>query len=353
MANFMGMALARDIHLGRLLGQGRAPRGAMLEGVRVYTSDQTHFSIGRALDLLGFPPETLVVHPVRRPLPPAGRAGRPGDRPRPRRRSDALRDRCRRRVDEHRLGRRGRRARRRRRGRGPLVPRGCGVRRRRAPVGARPRTRAGSLERADSVTVDPHKWFFQSYDIGGLLVREASHLAETFGGRSPEYYRGGEAPAARAPTTTTTRLNFYKLSFEGTRRWRALKLWMSWKHLGTSGFGRLIEDNDDLAALPRAVAAPRPTTSRPSRRPRSCRSSASAIFRVVAAAARASDPASSMPTRIGSRPRSRPPATAGSRRRACAARRFSARESSTTSPPRRTSTGCSRRSAASPGADAN
>ena len=43
-------------------------------------------------------------------------------------------------------------------------------------------------------------------------------------------------------------LNFYKLSFEGTRRWRALKLWMSWKHLGTSGFGRLIEATDDLAA---------------------------------------------------------------------------------------------------------
>ena len=44
-------------------------------------------------------------------------------------------------------------------------------------------------------------------------------------------------------------LNFYKLSFEGTRRWRALKLWMSWKHLGTDGFARLIEANDDLAAL--------------------------------------------------------------------------------------------------------
>ncbi len=63
MANFMGMALARDIHLGRLLDAGRMPRGAMLEGVRVYTSDQSHFSIGRALDLLGFPPETLVVIP--------------------------------------------------------------------------------------------------------------------------------------------------------------------------------------------------------------------------------------------------------------------------------------------------
>ena len=42
-----------------VLGGHRVAR--MLEGVRVYTSDQTHFSIARALDLLGFPPDTLVV----------------------------------------------------------------------------------------------------------------------------------------------------------------------------------------------------------------------------------------------------------------------------------------------------
>jgi len=87
-----------------------------------------------------------------------------------------------------------------------------------------------------------------------LLVRDGRYLAQVFGGRAPEYYRGGENPAPASPTDdhdTDDRgdqLNFYKLGFEGTRRWRALKLWMSWKHLGTSGFGRLIEANDDVAA---------------------------------------------------------------------------------------------------------
>ena len=38
------------------------------------------------------------------------------------------------------------------------------------------------------------------------------------------------------------------MGFEGTRRFRALKLWASWKHLGTSGLGRLVEMNDDIAA---------------------------------------------------------------------------------------------------------
>jgi aromatic-L-amino-acid decarboxylase len=252
MANFMGMTLARDIHLGRLLGAGRAPRGAMLDGVRVYTSDQTHFSIGRALDLLGFPPETLVVIPTderfRLHGAPVAEA--------------VARDRA-----------------------AGLTPfaiaavvgstntgsvdlvgeladvavaedlwlhidaaYGGGAR-----LSARDAGRVPDLEGADSITLDPHKWFFQAYDIGGLLVRDGSHLAQTFGGRAPEYYRGGETPAGGhdAPDDHGHggQLNFYKLSFEGTRRWRALKLWMSWKHLGTEGFGHLIEANDDLAAL--------------------------------------------------------------------------------------------------------
>ena len=264
MANFMGMTLARDLHLGRLLGLGRPPRGADLEGARVYASDQTHFSIARALDLLGFPAETLVIVPsddafrlrgapvaeaVARDraagLTPFAIAGGRG-------------------LDEHRLGR-------------PIgeladvaaehdlwlhVDAAYGGA---ARLSARDAGRVTDLERADSVTVDPHKWFFQAYDIGGLLVRDGAHLAATFGGRSPEYYRGGETRDRRAgylrdsdrrATTARPRrrddhgdqLNFYKLSFEGTRRWRALKLWMSWKHLGTEGFGRLIEANDDLAA---------------------------------------------------------------------------------------------------------
>jgi aromatic-L-amino-acid decarboxylase len=253
MANFMGMALARDIHLGRILGAGRPPRGALLDGVRVYTSDQTHFSIGRALDLLGFPAETLVVIPsderFRLHGAPVAEA--------------VARDRA-----------------------AGLMPfaiaavvgstntgsvdlvgeladvaaaeglwlhvdaaYGGGAR-----LSERDAVRAPDLERADSVTVDPHKWFFQAYDIGGLLVRDGAHLAQVFGGRAPEYYRGGEAPATGPDghdrdDDRSDQLNFYKLSFEGTRRWRALKLWMSWKHLGTAGFGHLIEANDDLAAL--------------------------------------------------------------------------------------------------------
>jgi aromatic-L-amino-acid decarboxylase len=138
------------------------------------------------------------------------------------------------------------------------------------------------LDRADSVTVDPHKWFFQAYDIGGLMVRRGEHLAAAFGGHMPEYYRGGDrlvpsdahVGAARATEgqaaassnegkaeeghedVSAGHLNFWKLGFEGTRRFRALKLWLSWKHLGSAGFGRLIEANIELAEhLARRLAA--------------------------------------------------------------------------------------------------
>jgi glutamate/tyrosine decarboxylase-like PLP-dependent enzyme len=255
MANFMGMTLARDLQLGRLRGLDAPPRGKDLEGARVYTSDQTHFSIARALDELGFPPETLVVLPadddfhlrgapvaeaVTRdraagltPFAIAGVAGSTNTGS----------------VDA--IGELADVAQAERLWLHVDAAYGGGAR-----LSERDRDRVPHLHRADSVTVDPHKWFFQAYDIGGLLVRDGRTLRAVFGGRAPEYYRGGETGASGVADYLRDgehddhgdQLNFYKLSFEGTRRWRALKLWMTWKHLGTPGFGRLIEANDDLAA---------------------------------------------------------------------------------------------------------
>ena len=257
MANFLAMALARDNRLAALRGLDRAPRGRDLEGVRVYTSDQTHFSIGRALDELGFPSDTLVVvatderfrlhaAPVATviardraaglvPLAISAVAGSTNTGS-----VDMIEDLAALAGGE---------------GMWFHIDAAYGAA---ARLSARDAHRVPALEQADSVTVDPHKWFYQAYDIGGLVVREGSLLEATFGGRRPEYYRGGEGPAGQAPGGTDTesgghdepgQLNFYKLGFEGTRRWRALKLWMSWKHVGTEGFGRLVAANIDQAAL--------------------------------------------------------------------------------------------------------
>ena len=261
MANFIGMAVARDVHLGRLLAGPSAPRGRALEGVRVYASDQTHFSVRRAIDELGFPPETLALVPADADF---------------RLRGDAVSAA----VAQDRAA-----------GLLPIaisavagstntgsvdaigeladvadreelwlhVDAAYGAAARFSPRDA---WRIPDLDRADSVTVDPHKWFFQSYDIGALLVRDGALLEEAFGGRTPEYYRGGDGRGAGAAMPDADdhgaagQLNFWKLGFEGSRRWRALKLWLSWKHIGTLGFGKLVEANIDLAGhLAREVAA--------------------------------------------------------------------------------------------------
>ncbi|MFL5779050.1 MAG: pyridoxal phosphate-dependent decarboxylase family protein [Chloroflexota bacterium] len=266
MANFMGLALARDVQLGRIVG-GRPPRGADLEGGRVYASDQAHFSVARALDELGFPPETLVVVPSDDRFQLTGEAV-----------ADAVaRDRaagCRpfaiaavagstNTGSVDRIGELADLA--SREGLWLHVDAAYGGA---ARLSARDASRVADLDRADSLTLDPHKWFFQPYDVGGLLVREGRHLLEVFGGRRPEYYRGAERPVDRPldgghdgegghdSDADGDALSFYRLSFEGTRRWRALKLWLSWKHLGTEGLGRLVAANIDLAAyLTRRVAA--------------------------------------------------------------------------------------------------
>ncbi len=246
MANFMALALARDVRLRALRGLGPPPRGAALEDARVYVSDQGHFSVARALDELGFPPQTLVT------LPSDDRFRLP---------VDALEE-----AIEADLAR----------GVMPFaivavsgttntgaiddVPAIAAVARRHGPwlhvdaaYGGAARLSAGlaglvpGLELANSVTVDPHKWFFQAYDIGGLMVRDGRLLAETFS-RRPEYYRGGGETARDHDAHDSDALDFYRLGFEGTRRWRALKLWMSWKHLGTRGLGRLVEANVAVAA---------------------------------------------------------------------------------------------------------
>ena len=253
MANFIAMALVRDIHLRALLAAERPPRGAALEGVRVYTSDQTHFSIARALDELGFPPETLVVLPAddrfRLHAEPVKEA--------------IAADRARGLVPVAICAVAGSTN----TGSVDLVPELAALAGAEglwlhvdaayggaARLSARDAHRVPGLELADSVTVDPHKWFFQAYDLGALLVRQGDHLRQAFD-RSPEYYRGGEGPGHdvhdahdAARDDHASQLNFYKLGFEGTRRFRALKLWASWHHLGTNGLGRLVERNDDVAA---------------------------------------------------------------------------------------------------------
>ena len=238
MANLMGLAVARDVHLARLVGSDRPPRGADLERARAYASDQAHFSIARALSILGLPASALRV------LPSDDRFRLGADTLAAavaKDRADGFVPWCVAAVSGSTNT-------------GSVDPVGdlAGVAEREGlwlhvdaayggAVRLSPRDawRVPDLQLANSVTIDPHKWFFQAYDVGALIVRRRQDLLRTFHG-APEYYR--------STRPEDEPLNWYQYSMEGTRRFRALKLWLSWRHLGSDGFARLIEANLDLAA---------------------------------------------------------------------------------------------------------
>lgn len=85
------------------------------------------------------------------------------------------------------------------------------------------------IERADSLVLDPHKWLFQPYDIGCLLVQRAHALEDTFA-MSPEYLTDASAALGE--------VDFRDRSLELSRRARALKLWLT---VRTHGMTRISE----------------------------------------------------------------------------------------------------------------
>ncbi|RZS98812.1 pyridoxal phosphate-dependent decarboxylase family protein [Aquimarina brevivitae] len=100
------------------------------------------------------------------------------------------------------------------------------------------------IKKADSLTVDPHKWFFQPYEIGCLLVKNHNWLKNTFT-EKPEYLRDVEG--------NTSEINFFDHGIQLTRRFRALKFYMSLKTFGLSSFQKAIQYNIDLAEQTEAL----------------------------------------------------------------------------------------------------
>lgn len=94
------------------------------------------------------------------------------------------------------------------------------------------------IERADSLVLDPHKWLFQPYDIGSVLVRRPGALEAVFG-MSPEYLI--DVTARHAAVDLRDR------SLELTRRSRAIKVWLTFRTYGTHRIRSAIERGIELA----------------------------------------------------------------------------------------------------------
>ncbi len=101
------------------------------------------------------------------------------------------------------------------------------------------------LELADSISLDPHKWLYQPLDCGCLLYRSSDAAQRTFA-HSGEYARSLTADPIEG-------FVFFEESLELSRRFRALKLWLSLRYHGVAAFRQSIAK--DLAQARRLANA--------------------------------------------------------------------------------------------------
>jgi glutamate/tyrosine decarboxylase-like PLP-dependent enzyme len=100
------------------------------------------------------------------------------------------------------------------------------------------RRELAGIELADSITLDPHKWLAQTFDVGCLLIRDGRVLTETFAMR-PDYLQDVHPAEGE--------VNFTDCGIALTRRFRALKIWLSLQMLGLDWFRQLADHCFKLA----------------------------------------------------------------------------------------------------------
>ena len=97
------------------------------------------------------------------------------------------------------------------------------------------------IERADSVTIDPHKWLFSPYDCGAVIYRDPQ-LAHNVHAQEGSYLDAFKAEGARG-------FNPSDYQIQLTRRLRGLPLWFSLAMHGTDRYVTAIERGIELAQI--------------------------------------------------------------------------------------------------------
>ena len=103
------------------------------------------------------------------------------------------------------------------------------------------------LARADSLSLDPHKWLYVPIDSGCLLFRDESKARAAFSFDEADYIKVHEQNSEEA-------FAFWNYGPELSRRFRALKIWLTLRYYGTQKISAAISEDNALAAyLGRAV----------------------------------------------------------------------------------------------------
>jgi aromatic-L-amino-acid/L-tryptophan decarboxylase len=95
------------------------------------------------------------------------------------------------------------------------------------------------LALADSLSLDPHKWLYQPLDCGCLLYRDPAAARKSFS-HSGDYAKSLYSDPVEG-------FEFFEQSMELSRRFRALKLWLSFRYHGIGAFREAIRGDLQLA----------------------------------------------------------------------------------------------------------
>jgi aromatic-L-amino-acid decarboxylase len=99
--------------------------------------------------------------------------------------------------------------------------------------------RFAGLNEADSLSLDAHKWLYQPVDCGCLLYRDAAAARRAFS------HTGDYAKSLTADPIEG--FAFFEESMELSRRFRALKLWLSLRYHGLKAFRESVAEDIRLA----------------------------------------------------------------------------------------------------------
>ena len=106
------------------------------------------------------------------------------------------------------------------------------------------------IERADSVTLDAHKWLYAAAPAGCIIARDERHLAESFAVHASYIYEDKER--------TGRGVNAASLSPTFSRGFDALKVWVALLAHGRNAFARRIAHDAELARYLGAQVEARP-----------------------------------------------------------------------------------------------
>jgi len=107
------------------------------------------------------------------------------------------------------------------------------------------------LSRADSISLDAHKWLYQPLDCSILLYRDAELARRTFS-VSAEYVKTHSDNPIEG-------FAFFDQTLELSRRFRALKVWLSLRYHGIAAFREAIGENLRQARLLAELVAAQPS----------------------------------------------------------------------------------------------